>query len=73
LLTERLAAWGEAAATFGQRLRQKKRCPGPEIAHLLGLQVTWSAEDIVLVRPKRINNVDTCIVGNYFTLADGAN
>jgi transposase len=47
LLTERLTAWGEAAATFGQRLRQKKRCPGPELAHLLGLQVTWSAEDIV--------------------------
>jgi transposase len=47
LLTERLSAWGEAAATFGQRLRQKKRCPGPEIAHLLTLQVTWSAEDIV--------------------------
>src|SRR5260370_18818315 len=47
LLTERLTAWGEAAETFGQRLRQKKRCPGPELAHLLGLQVTWSAEDIV--------------------------
>lgn len=47
LLTERLTAWGEAAATFGQRLRQKKRCPGPELAHLLGLQVSWSAEDIV--------------------------
>jgi transposase len=47
LLTERLSAWGEAAATFGERLRQKKRCPGPELAHLLGLQVTWSAEDIV--------------------------
>jgi hypothetical protein len=47
LLSERLAAWGDAAATFGQRLRQKKRCPGPELAHLLGLQVTWSAEDIV--------------------------
>lgn len=47
LLTERLAAWGEAAETYGQRLRQKKRYPGPEIAHLLGLQMTWSAEDIV--------------------------
>ncbi len=47
MLTERLTAWGEAAATFGQRLREKKRYPGPELAHLLGLQVTWSAEDIV--------------------------
>jgi transposase len=47
LLTERLAAWGEAAETYGQRLRQKKRYPGPELAHLLGLQLTWSAEDIL--------------------------
>jgi hypothetical protein len=47
LLSERLAAWGEAAEIYGQRLRQKKRCPGPELAHLIGLQVTWSAEDIV--------------------------
>ncbi len=47
LLTERLAAWGEAAETYGQRLRQKKRHPGPQLAHLIGLQVTWSAEDIV--------------------------
>ena len=47
LLLERLAAWGEVAETFGQRLRQKKRCPGPELNHILGLQLTWSAEDIV--------------------------
>jgi hypothetical protein len=47
LLLERLAAWGEVAETFGQKLRQRKRYPGPELNHLLGLQLTWSAEDIV--------------------------
>lgn len=47
LLLERLAAWGEVAEIFGQRLRQKKRYPGPELNHIIGLQLTWSAEDIV--------------------------
>jgi len=47
LLLERLGAWGEVAETFGQRLRQHKRYPGPELNHILGLQLTWSAEDIV--------------------------
>ena len=47
LLLERLAAWGEVAETFGQRLRRKKRYPGPELDHIIGLQLTWSAEDIV--------------------------
>jgi len=28
-------------------LRQQKRCPGPELNHIIGLQLTWSAEDIV--------------------------
>ena len=37
----------DQVAADRQRLRQKKRYPGPEIAHLLGLQMTWSAEDIV--------------------------
>ena len=46
LLTERLAAWGEAAETYGQRLRQKKRYPGPEIAHLLGLQMTCTKTEL---------------------------
>ena len=47
LLLERLAAWGAEAQTFGERLRQHKRCPGPELNHIIGLQLTWSAEDIV--------------------------
>ena len=47
LLLERLAAWGEVAESFGHKLRQHKRYPGPELNHILGLQVTWSAEDIV--------------------------
>jgi transposase len=47
LLLERIGAWGEIAQTFGQRLRQKKRYPGPELTYIVGLQLTWSAEDIV--------------------------
>ena len=47
LLFERLGAWGEIAQTFGQRLRQKKRYTGPELNYLLGLQLRWSADDIV--------------------------
>jgi hypothetical protein len=47
LLMERLAAWGEVAETFGERLRARKRYAGPELTHLLALQLTWSAEDIV--------------------------
>ena len=47
LLMERLAAWGEVAETFGERLRARKRYAGPELTHLLALQLVWSAEDIV--------------------------
>lgn len=47
LLLERLAAWGDAARTFGERLRQSKRFPGPELEHIIGLQLNWSAEDIL--------------------------
>ena len=47
LLLERLAGWGEAAGTFGQRLRERKRYAGPELSHILSLQLRWSAEDIV--------------------------
>jgi len=47
LLLERLAAWGEGAENFGHKLRQHKRYPGPALNHILGLQVTWSADDIV--------------------------
>jgi transposase len=47
LLKERLAAWGEVAETFGERLRARKRYVGPELTHILALQLTWSAEDIV--------------------------
>lgn len=47
LLTERLTAWGSVAEDFARRLREQKRCAGPDLAHLLGLQVHWSADDIV--------------------------
>ena len=47
LLTERLAAWDSVAEDFARRLRERKRGAGAELAHLLGLQTTWSADDIV--------------------------
>jgi len=47
LLAERLAAWGDVAETFGERLRARKRFAGPELTHILGLQLTWSADDVV--------------------------
>ncbi|MBM3271129.1 MAG: IS21 family transposase [Candidatus Sericytochromatia bacterium] len=47
LLTDRLAAWSPVAEDFARRLRERKRAAGPELAHLLGLQTTWSADDIV--------------------------
>ncbi len=46
LLCERVAAWGPAAEEFAERLRTAKRYPGPELTHILGLQLTWSADDI---------------------------
>jgi transposase len=47
LLSARLAAWGPSAEEFAERLRAAKRFAGPELAHILGLQLTWSADDIV--------------------------
>lgn len=47
LLLQRVAAWGPAADEFARRLREVKRFAGPELTHILGLQVTWSADDIV--------------------------
>lgn len=47
LLTSRLAAWGQAAEDYAHRLRSHKRCAGPELSYVLGLQLTWSADDIV--------------------------
>lgn len=47
LLLSRVAAWGPAAEEFARRLREVKRFAGPELTHILGLQVTWSADDIV--------------------------
>src|SRR5439155_19761567 len=32
---------------FATRLRTRRRYPGPELSHILGLQLTWSADDIV--------------------------
>lgn len=47
LLQERFAAWGPAAEDFAAKLRLRKRTPGPELDHILKLQVTWSVDDIV--------------------------
>jgi transposase len=47
LLCERLAAWSPAAEDFARRLRERKRYPGPELSHIVGLVLTWSADDIV--------------------------
>jgi transposase len=47
LLTSRLAAWDPLAEDFAHRLRRSKRYPGPELSYILGLQLTWSTDDIV--------------------------
>jgi hypothetical protein len=47
LLLSRLAEWSPSAEEFGRRLRQVKRCPGPELSRIVALQVTWAADDIV--------------------------
>jgi transposase len=47
LLLERLGEWGEIAQAFGKRLQQKKRYSGPELSYIIGLQMRWSADDIV--------------------------
>jgi transposase len=47
LLQERFAAWGPQAEDFAIKLRLRKRTPGPELDHILRLQVTWSADDVV--------------------------
>jgi transposase len=47
LLQARFAAWGPVAEDFATKLRLRKRTPGPELDHILKLQVTWSVDDIV--------------------------
>lgn len=47
LLLSRFAEWGPAAEEYARRLRETKRYAGPELTHILGLQVSWSADDIV--------------------------
>jgi len=48
LLLERLAEWGELAQAFGKRLQQQqKRYTGAELSYIIGLQLRWSADDIV--------------------------
>lgn len=47
LLQERFAAWGPAAEDFATKLRLRKRTPGPELDHILKLQVAWSVDDVV--------------------------
>jgi transposase len=47
LLQARFEAWGPSAEDFAIKLRRRKRTPGPELDHILKLQVTWSVDDIV--------------------------
>ena len=47
LLHERFVAWGPTAEDFATKLRLRKRTPGPELDHILKLQVTWSVDDII--------------------------
>jgi hypothetical protein len=47
LLLSRFAEWGPAAEEYARRLREAKRYAGPELTYILGLQVSWSADDIV--------------------------
>jgi hypothetical protein len=47
LLTARLAAWGQVGEDYAGRLRSRKRYAGAELNHILGLQQTWSADDIL--------------------------
>lgn len=47
LLAARLASWGPLAENFASQLRTRKRYVGPELNFILGLQVRWSADDIV--------------------------
>jgi transposase len=47
LLAARLAAWGPVGEDFARNLRTRKRYAGAQMNHILGLQVTWSADDIV--------------------------
>jgi transposase len=47
LLLSRFEEWGPAAEEYARRLRETKRYPGPELSLILGLQVSWSADDIV--------------------------
>jgi transposase len=46
LLCERVGELGEGAEEFAERLRSAKRFPGPELSYILGLQLTWSGDDI---------------------------
>lgn len=47
LLQERFKAWGPSAEDFATKLRLRKRTPGPELDHILTLQVTYSTDDVV--------------------------
>lgn len=47
LLIERMTSWGPIAEEFARRLRERRRYPGPDLQHILALQLQWSADDIV--------------------------
>lgn len=46
-LIERLSEWGEPAGEFARGLRAEKRCAGPALVEILGLQLKWTLDDIV--------------------------
>lgn len=47
LLSEQVCLWGPLAQEFTQKVREKKRYPGPELGRLLELQLEYCANDIV--------------------------
>ncbi|MGE3376562.1 MAG: IS21 family transposase [Vicinamibacteria bacterium] len=46
-LVARVGAWGEGAAVFAARVRERRRCAGAELVRVLQLQVSWSLDDLV--------------------------
>jgi len=42
-----LAAWGPNAQRYGSELARRKRYAGAEIAHIMGLQKTYTLEDVL--------------------------
>jgi len=47
LLSGQLAEWGESAEQFANQLLRHKRAAGPQLLHLLNLQLRWASDDIL--------------------------